>query len=71
MQNVYKNLMKQYIYLYVMFVCMRLATCHWFSLGTLVSSTNKADRHDKTEILLKEALNTITPIWQVKRSIKL
>ena len=26
---------------------------------TLVSSTNKTDRHNITEILLKEALNTI------------
>ena len=31
-----------------------------FSLETLISSTNKADRHDVTEILLKVALNTIT-----------
>ena len=30
-----------------------------FSLGTLVSSTDKTDRHDITEILLKVALNTI------------
>jgi hypothetical protein len=30
---------------------------HWFSL---VSSTNKANCHDITEILLKVALNTIT-----------
>ena len=30
----------------------------WFSL---VSSTNETDRHDITEILLKVALNTITP----------
>jgi hypothetical protein len=30
----------------------------WFSLGTLVSSTNEIDRHDITEILLKVALNT-------------
>jgi len=30
-----------------------------FSLGTPVSSTNKTDRHDITEILLKVALNTI------------
>ena len=30
------------------------------SPGTPVSSTNKADRHGKTEILLKEALDTIT-----------
>jgi hypothetical protein len=27
--------------------------------GTLVSSTNKTDRHDISEILLKVALNTI------------
>jgi hypothetical protein len=31
-----------------------------FSLGTPVSSTNKTDRHDITEILLKVALNAIT-----------
>ena len=31
-----------------------------FSLGTPVSSTNKTDRHDITEILLNVALNTIT-----------
>jgi hypothetical protein len=31
----------------------------WFSPGTPVSSTNNTDRHDKTEILLKEVLNTI------------
>jgi hypothetical protein len=30
-----------------------------FSAGTLVSSTNKTDRHDITEQLLKVALNTI------------
>ena len=32
----------------------------WFSLGTLVSYTNKTDNHDITEILLNVALNTIT-----------
>jgi len=32
----------------------------WFSPGPPVSSTNKTDRHDITEILLKVALNTIT-----------
>ena len=41
-------------------VCQRLAAGRWFSMGTSVSSTNKADRHDITEILLKVALNTIT-----------
>jgi hypothetical protein len=29
----------------------------WISPGTPVPSTNKTDRHDKTEILLKVALN--------------
>jgi hypothetical protein len=31
----------------------------WFSSGRPVSSTNKTDRHDITELLLKVALNTI------------
>jgi len=31
----------------------------WFSPGTSVSPTNKTDRHDITEILLKVVLNTI------------
>ena len=45
-------------------VCQWLATGRWFFLGTLVSSTNKTDRHDIAEILLKVALNTIalTPV---------
>jgi len=43
-------------------VCQWLAAGCWFSPGTLVSSTNKADhRHDITEILLKVALNIIKP----------
>jgi hypothetical protein len=36
-------------------------TGEWFSPGTLVSSTNKTDRHDTAEIMLKVALNTINP----------
>jgi hypothetical protein len=36
------------------------AAGQWFSLGSLVYSTNKTDRHDITEILMKVALNTIT-----------
>ena len=32
----------------------------WLSLCTSVSTTNKSDCHDITEILLKVALNTIT-----------
>ena len=31
----------------------------WFSTGTPVSSTNKTDRHDIIEILMKVVLNTI------------
>ena len=42
-------------------VCQWLAAGRWFSLGTLVSSTNKTDCHDITEILLKVVLNTIPP----------
>ena len=38
-------------------VCQRLAAGQWFSL---VSSTNKTDRHYVTEILLKVTLNNIT-----------
>jgi len=41
-------------------VCQRLAAGQWFSMGTPVSSTNKTDCHDITEILLKVALNTLT-----------
>ena len=40
-------------------VCQWLATGPWFSPGPPVSSTNKTDRNDITEILLKVALNTI------------
>ena len=40
-------------------VCQWLATGRWFFPGSPVSSTNKTDRHDITEILLKMALNTI------------
>jgi hypothetical protein len=42
-------------------ICQSLAEGQWFSLGTPVSSINKTDRHDITEILLKVALNTIAP----------
>ena len=38
-------------------VCQWPATGWWFSPGTPVSSTNKTDRHDITEILLKVALS--------------
>jgi hypothetical protein len=44
---------------YVITVFQRLATGQWFFPDTPVSSTNKTDCHDLTEILLKVALNTI------------
>ena len=40
-------------------VCQCLAAGRWFSLGTPVSATNKTDRHDIAEILLRVALNII------------
>ena len=43
-------------------VCQCLATCWLFSPGTPISSANKTDLHDITEILLKVAVNTIEPI---------
>jgi hypothetical protein len=39
----------------------------WFSPGTLVSSTNKTDRHDITEKMFKVALNIINPNQQKEK----
>jgi hypothetical protein len=36
-----------------------VSTGRWFSPGTPDSSTNKSDRYDATEILLKVVLNII------------
>ena len=54
---IYNYLCNQYLSPLMLWV--RLATGWWFSPGTPVSSTNKTDHHDITEILLKVALNTI------------
>jgi len=40
----------------------------WFSPSTPDSSTNKTDRHNITEILLKVVLNTITPLFCRERT---
>ena len=48
-----------YIYIYIIHQLWLIAG-QWFSPGPPVSSTNKTDRHDITEISLKVALNTIT-----------
>ena len=51
-----------------------LATGRWFSPGTPVSSTNKTDRHNIAEILLRVALNTINQTifigWNLYRITK-
>jgi hypothetical protein len=39
--------------------------CQWFSPGPPVSSTNKADRHDISEIFLNVALNTIKQTYLI------
>jgi hypothetical protein len=44
-------------------VCQWLATGWWFSPGPPVYSTNKNDLHNRTEILLKVALNTIKQVY--------
>ena len=41
------------------YVIKFVSDLQWFSPGTPVSSTNKTDHHDITEILLNVALNTI------------
>jgi hypothetical protein len=41
-----------------------IATGRWFSPGPPISFTNKTDRHDIAEILLKVALNTLKPTNQ-------
>jgi hypothetical protein len=47
-------------------VCQWLVAGRLFSPSTPVSSTNKTDRHDITEVLLKVAFNTIilTPLYE-------
>ena len=44
-------------------VCQWLVVGWWFSPGTPVSSTNKTDRHDVAEILLKVVINTLTLLF--------
>ena len=50
---------------------MFVSDLRWFSPDTQVSSTNKTDRHDITEILLKVALNTINQPNQPINLIKM
>jgi hypothetical protein len=61
----YCVLVHPYLYEQLIFAanCVK-ATGWWFSSGPPVSSTNKTNHHDITEILMKVVLNTInlTPV---------
>ena len=46
-------------------VCQWLLIDRWFFPGPPVSSTNKTDRHDITEILLKVVLSTIKQTYMI------
>jgi hypothetical protein len=46
-------------------------TGRWFSPDTPVSSTNKTDRHDINEILLKVVLNTIPTVIEFLHDISM
>ena len=58
------------VHAYLCKVCQWLAAGRLFSPGTTVSSTNKTDNHDITELLLNVALNTITNIRHIDVSIE-
>ena len=45
--------------------------CQWFSRGTLVSSTNKTDRHDITGILLIVTINSIKQTNNIHCTLKI
>ena len=52
-------------------VCQWLVTGQWFSLVTPVSSTNKTDRHDITELLLKVGDRHEVEVEEIEESMKL
>ena len=62
MLHLITNCMVYLIQHYATNVSQWLVTGRWFSLSTPISSTNKTDCHNITEILLKVVLNTITPL---------
>jgi hypothetical protein len=51
-------------------VCHWHVTSPWFSLGPSISSSNKTDHHEITEILLKVALNTIKQTKHMTRQTR-
>jgi len=55
---------------YVIKFVSDFAPGRWFSPGTPVSTTNKTDRHNITDILLKVPLNTktLTPMSPLMNS---
>ena len=65
--------LKLWVWILLMARCTQYNKCHaadqWFSPGTKVSSTNKTDRHDITEIFFKVTLNIFKPNNQKCRPI--
>ena len=63
------GIMSIYIYLsptrIFSYITMKVALNIIYSLGAPVTSTNKTDRHDVTEILVKVALNTINHQYHI------
>jgi hypothetical protein len=55
------------VYLFFILSYVIRGAGRWFSLGTPVSSTNKTDRHNIAEILLKVALNTKSQLYTLIR----
>jgi len=47
----------------------RLASGRWFSPCTPVSPNNKTDRHDRTEIILKEKVEDTNGVFRIRKSI--
>ena len=60
-KNQKNNSIRTYLIIYsiLRIILVVPTTCRWFSPGPPVSSNNKTDRRDITEILLKVTLNTI------------
>jgi hypothetical protein len=56
---------------YQLKVCQQIVTGRWFFPGIPVSSTNKIDHHDITELLFKVALSTALSTINPKTSYQL
>jgi hypothetical protein len=57
---VWRNTVSIFNFPTILAICQWIVAGRWLCSGTPVSSINKTDHHDVTEILLKVALNIIT-----------